>query len=181
MFARHTLILGLALVFGAGNARAQAGQSTRGGSVARSLTSLVATHDDLAVRFRRLASAAINAHSTATERAALGRFVRAEILSRLTVEASVLYPAFDSIIGGGYAVPATLFDLDGIWFLVKEIERTASASDRIEFVSRAYALSTALETYFTKTQLLVLPVLEQRLNAAGLNAVVTRLEQPNTP
>ena len=182
MFTRTTVVFGLALVLGAGVARAQSGQTTLGGSVARTahFTSLVATHDDLAVRFRRLAQAAINSHSTTIERQALGRFIQSDIVPRLKVESVALYTAFDSIVGGGYAVPATLFDLDAIAFLVKEVDRTATG-DRAEFAARVYALSAALESYFTKTQLLVLPVLEERLNAAGVNAVLARLEGRNTP
>jgi hypothetical protein len=181
MNTRHTLVIGLALVFAAGIARAQGGHSTKGGSIAvartASLTDLVASHDDLSARFRRLASAATNPTSTAVERQAFGRFIRADILSRLATEVSVLYPAFDSLVAGGYAVPATLFDLDGISFLTKEVERTATGNDRVEFVSRAYALSVALESYFTKTELLVLPVLEERLDVARLNGVVNLLER----
>jgi len=181
MNTRHTLVIGLALVVTAGIARAQGGHSTTGGSIAivrgPTLTALVASHDDLSARFRRLASAATNPTSTAVERQAFGRFIRSEVLSRLSTEVSVLYPAFDSVVGGGYAVPATLFDLDGISFLTKEVERTATGNDRVEFVSRAYALSTALETYFTKTELLVLPVLEERLDLVRLNEVVTSVER----
>jgi hypothetical protein len=181
MNTRHTLIIGLALVLTAGIARAQGGHSTKGGSIAvvrtPTLTALVASHDDLSARFRRLATAAINPTSTAVERQAFGRFVRSDVLSRLSTEVSVLYPTFDSLVGGGYAVPAVLFDVDGISFLTKEVERTASGSDRVEFVSRAYALSAALESYFTKTELLVLPVLEERLDLVRLNEVFNSVER----
>jgi hypothetical protein len=181
MNIRNTLVIGLASVVIAGIARAQGGHSIKGGSVAvartATLTALVATHDDLSARFRRLASAAVNPTSTAVERQAFGRFVRAEVFPQLSSEVSVLYPAFDSVLAGGYAVPAALFDLDGVSFLTKEVERTATGKDHAEFVARAFALSTALEAYFTKTELLVLPVLEEKLDIARLHEVVTQLER----
>lgn len=184
MFSRQLPLIALALVIGAGTTRGQgAGQhSTRGGSVALkpSLTSLVATHDGLAAEFRRLTVAATGAAAKSADRQALARFVGKAVVPQLTTESFVLFTTFDSLVGGGYAVPATLFDLDAISLLVQEIERTAGAGDRIAFESRNYALSVALEGYFTKVQLLVLPVLHARLSGAALSAVATRLEVERT-
>jgi hypothetical protein len=183
MSTRTAVTITLALAIGAGGALAQgAQQGTKGGSVAltASLATLVTEHDVLAAEFRRVVAAASSARATGTERAAVGRFVRTAVVPQLEIESVVLYPAFDSIVGGGYAVPANLFDLDAIAFLVKEAERTATGA-RAEFDARVYALSTALETYFTKTQLLVLPVLNDRLSGTGLASVVARLAEKNAP
>ena len=183
MFTRQLYLISLALVLGAGAAQAQeAGQSTKGGSVALqpSLTSLVATQDKLAAQFRRLAVAATGTSAQAAERRALARFLRTAVVPQLTVEGLELFTAFDSLVGGGYAVPATLFDLDAIEFLIKEIERTAGHSDRVAFNERAYALSVALDGYFTKVQLLVLPVLNARVGGTALSTALTRLEARRT-
>jgi hypothetical protein len=144
-----------------------------------SLTAVAATHDELAAKFRRLAGAAIEVTASTAARLSLATFVRKNIMPRLDTESMVLFPAFDSIIGGGYAVPANLFELDGIAFLVQEVERTAAYG--AEFGARVYALSHALEGYFTKTELLVLPVLKDRLSAGQLQAVITDLTERNTP
>ena len=178
MFTRQFHLITLALVLGAGAAQAQeTGQSTKGGSVALqpSLTSLVATHDDLAAQFRRLAVAATGTAARTADRQALARFLRAAIVPQLKTESYTLFPVFDSLVGGGYAVPATLFDLDAIELLIKEIERTAGG-DRVAFDTRSYALSVALDGYFTKVQLLVLPVLNERLGGAALSGVLNRLQ-----
>ena len=180
MFTRQLHLITLALVLGAGTALAQGDgqQSTRGGSVALkpSLTPLVASHDALAERYRGLTAAATGATAKAADRQALARFVRTAIVPRLTIESFTLFTAFDSIVGGGYAVPATLFDLDAIALLVKEIEHVAGAGDRIAFETRNHALSWALDGYFTKVHQLVLPVLNSRLSGTALSAVVHRLD-----
>lgn len=183
MFTRQLYLTTLALVLGAGAAQGQeTGQSTKGGSAVLqpSLTFLVATHDDLAAQFRRLAGAATGATAKTADRQALARFVRTAIVPQLKIESVELFTAFDSLVGGGYAVPATLFDLDAIEFLIKEIERTAGGGDRVAFETRSYALSMALDGYFTKVQLLVLPVLNARLGRPALSAALTRLEARRT-
>lgn len=179
MFSRQFRLIALVLVLGAGIAAQATGQqASSGGSVALtpSLVSLVATHDGLAEQFRRLALAATGAGAKTPDRQALARFVRKAVVPLLTTESFVLFTAFDSVVGGGYAVPATLFDLDAISFLVKEVERTASGGDRVTFETRTYALSVALDGYFTKVHQLVLPVLNTRLSGTALSAVVNRLE-----
>lgn len=177
MSMKHLPLLALALTLGAASGGAQRG--TAGGSVALqpSLESLPALHDELAAEFRRLADAATAASATARERVALARFVRQTIVPRLKTESFALITAFDSVVGGGYAVPATLFDLDAIGFLVREIERTAGGGSPATFNERAYALSVGLEGYFTKMDVLVLPVLRQRLTGQPLSAVVERLDR----
>lgn len=184
MFIRSAVTVALALAITAGGASGQGAknQSTKGGSVAlsASLAAVVTTHDGLAAQFRRLAAAATATSASARERQAVSRFVRASVVPQLETESVVLYPVFDSVIGGGYAVAANLFDLDAIGFLVKESERTASGG-RADFDARLYALSTALETYFTKTQLLVLPVLNDRLSGAELASVLARLADQDVP
>jgi hypothetical protein len=184
MFIRIAVPIALALAVGAGSALSQGAQrqSTRGGSVelGSSLAALTTTHDGLAARFRQLGAKATAANATVTDRQALARFVRAEVVPHLEIESVALFPAFDSIIGGGYAVPATLFDLDAISFLIQEVERTATVS-AVDFGARVYALSSALETYFTKTQLLVLPVLHERLKGPALDTVLARLADRSAP
>jgi hypothetical protein len=181
MFTQQLHLITLALVIGAGAAQGQ-GQITSGGSAALqpSLVSLRTTHDGLAAQFRRLAAAATGPTAQAADRQALARFVRHTIVPQLQSESFELITAFDSLVGGGYAVPATLFDLDAIGYLIKEIERTAGGGDRITFETRSYALSVALEGYFTKMQLLVLPVLNARLGGPALSTALTRLEARRT-
>jgi hypothetical protein len=128
-----------------------------------SLTSLRATHDGLAAQFRRFTEAATGAAATSADRQALAQFVRTAIVPQLKLESDELFTPFDSLVGGGYAVPATLFELDAISDLAKEIERTAVSDDRAVFATRSYALRVMLECYFTKVQVLVLPVLNERL------------------
>jgi hypothetical protein len=179
MFTRQMSRMALALMLGAATAQAQGDSKhvTKGGSVALkpALSSLVSTHDELAAQFRRLAESATGAAARSADREALARFVRTAVVPQLTRESVTLFTAFDSLVGGGYAVPATLFDLDAISFLVKEVERTAGG-DRITFETRAYALSWALDGYFTKVQLLVLPVLRARLTGSALTTIETRVE-----
>lgn len=180
---RQFRLLTLALMFGALPAQGQEGnRASQGGAVALAPTaaSLVSAHDRLAAEFRRLAEAAIGPTATAEQRQAITRFLRTQIEPRLRKESWSLFPTFDSLVGGGYAVPANLFDLDGVSFLVKEIERTAASGERVAFETRLYALSVALESYFTKVQLLVLPVLKDRLGESALAAVVGELEQGRT-
>lgn len=179
MFARQLRLLTLALVFGTVSAQGQGvGQASKGGSV--SLTpnaaALVTTHDGLAAQFRRLTQAATGSTAKASDRDALARFVRAKVVPQITQEVIVLFPTFDSIVGGGYAVPATLFDTDVVSYLVKELERTAANRDRAAFETRSFALGLSLENYFTKVQLLVLPVLNERLGATALGATLNRLD-----
>lgn len=180
MFPRQLRILALTLVLSAGAAQAQeySKQIAKGGAVALqpSIVSLAETHEGLAAQFRRLGETATGATARAADRQALVRFVRTAIVPQLKIESVVLFTAFDSIVGGGYAVPATLFDLDAINSLVKETERTTGDSARYAFNERTYALSIALEGYFTKVELLVLPVLNQRLSGQALSAVFSRLE-----
>lgn len=181
MFTQRFQFITLTLVLGAAVAQGQGvgQQSTAGGSVALkpSVTTIVSTHDGLAAEYRRLTDAATGTAAKATDRHALAHFLRAAIAPQLQAESFELFTAFDSVVGGGYAVPATLFDLDAIGFLVKEIERTASGEDRTTFATRSYALSVALEGYFTKVQLLVLPVLKDRLSGPALEAVLARVER----
>jgi hypothetical protein len=178
MFARQLQLFTLALVLGAVTAQGQ-GVAQKGGSV--SLTpnaaGLVTTHDGLAAQFRRLTQAATGATAKASDRAALASFVRGKVVPQINQEVAVLFPVFDSIVGGGYAVPATLFDLDAVSYLVKELERTAANGDRTAFETRTFALGLSLETYFTKVQLLVLPVLNERLGEAASQ----RLEVERNP
>ena len=180
MFARQIRLLALTLVFGAVAAQGQAGgQTSKGGAV--SLTpnaaGLVTTHDGLAAQFRRLTQAATGATAKASDRTALASFVRGKVVPQINQEVAALFPTFDSIVGGGYAVPATLFDLDAVSYLVKELERTAANGDRAAFETRTFALGLSLETYFTKVQLLVLPVLNERLGEAAFQ----RLEVERNP
>jgi hypothetical protein len=179
MSTRQLGTITLVAILGATALPAQ-GARERGGkgvvAVAPTLATLVETHDGLASRFRQLSAAATRAGAPRAARRSLASFVRAEIVPQLEIESVVLYPVFDSIAGGGYAVPATLFDLDAIGFLVKEIERTAGTADRAAFEARAYALSHALEAYFTKLQLLVVPVLHERLGEPALRTMLARLE-----
>lgn len=173
MSSRH-IVLVLALAGVVSGLRAQTSRSSNGGSVAlrAGVASLVTAHDSLAARFRRLVTSATAPGASPSARQAVVTFVRAEIEPQLSRESIALFPTFDSIIGGGYAVPATLLDLDGIAFLAQEVARTAGAS-RGDFEARLYALSSALESYFTKTDLLVLPVLHERLGSVALTAVLT--------
>lgn len=179
MFARQLRLLTLALVLGAVAAQGQeVTHDSKGGSV--SLTpnaaTLVTRHDELAAQFRRLAQAATGSAAHASDREELARFVRGTIVPQLSKEMQVLFPTFDSIVGGGYAVPATLFDLDLVSYLVKELERTATDEDGAAFETRAYALSIALEGYFTKVQLLVLPVLKERLGPKALGVALSLVD-----
>ena len=180
---RYLKVLTLALVLGAAVAQGQeAGRISSGGAVSLAPTSasLVTAHDRLAAEFRRLAEAAIGPEATAEDREAISRFVRRMIEPRLRKESWSLFPTFDSIVGGGYAVPANLFDLDGVSYLVKEIERTTATGERAAFETRLYALSVALESYFTKVQLLVVPVLKERLGETALGALAGEVEAGRT-
>lgn len=179
MNARHLSLLTAALTVAAlAAAGASAQRVSAGGSVdvRPGLAFLVDTHDSLAAQFRRLADAATAPGAVTAERQALARFVRGAISPVLQRESFELMPVFDSVVGGGYAVPATLLDLDGIAFLVRELERTAGGSDRVSFNERAYALSIALEGHYTKVDLLIVPVLRDRLSPVGLRALAARLE-----
>ena len=180
---RHMRLLTLALVLGAASAQGQeAGRNSSGGAVSLTPTagSLVSAHDRLAAEFRRLADAAIGPAATTEHRQAITRFLRTKIEPRLRKESWSLFPTFDSIVGGGYAVPANLFDLDGVSYLVKEIERTTATGERAAFETRLYALSVALESYFTKVQLLVVPVLKERLGETALGTIEGELEVGRT-
>jgi hypothetical protein len=181
MFSRQLGVVTLALVLSAGTARGQGDsrQATNGhwGAAKPGPMSLVDTHDGLAAQFRRLADAATGASATSADRQAFARFVRAAVVPQLKVESVTLFTVFDSLVGGGYAVPATLFDLDAIGYLVKDVERSASGKDRVAFETRAYALGWALDGYFTKVQLLVLPVLRTRLSGDALSAIEARFEE----
>jgi len=167
------ILLALALLVGAASARGQGTQFARGGAliVRPSLAYTATTLDRLAIDYRRLAATATAPYATTVERQALARFVRAEIVPQLKVDIAGLYVTFDSLVGGAYAVPATLFDLDAIDLLSKDVARSAKSDNREAFNARTYALSTALEGYFAKTQLLVLPMVNDRLNGTALISV----------
>jgi hypothetical protein len=176
---RHLRLLTLTLVLSAVSAQGQGvGQSSKGGSVslAPNASALVTKHDDLAAQYRRLTQAAIGTNGKASDREALVRFVRSRVLPQITQEVLVLIPTFDSLVGGGYAVPATLFDLDGVSYLVKELERNPANLDRAKFETLTFALGLAFENYFTKVELLVLPVLNKQLGATALSAALSRLD-----
>jgi hypothetical protein len=179
---RHTLTaaMALALLTGAGGRQEEiAAQNSADGSgtAARAtLAPVYDAHERLATRFQNLRNAATGSEATLKERQDFVRFINSEVLLQLDREGTVLYPAFDSLTNGGYATTAALFDGSGISRLVKQLEDSIASGDRVEFKATSYALAVALESYFTKTEFLVLPVVHQRLSEVGIRALLARLE-----
>jgi short subunit dehydrogenase-like uncharacterized protein len=182
MFVRHTLTTAVALVLltGADGWRQLiAAQNSANGSETAARATLAPVydaHERLAARFQNLRNSATGSEATAKERQDFVRFLKGQVLLQLDREGVVLYPVFDSLTNGGYATPAALFDGGGISRLVKELENPIASGDRVEFKATSYALAIALESYFTKTEFLVLPVVHQLLNEVGIRALLARLE-----
>ncbi len=175
----RSTLMALALLAGAGSVHAQGAElAQRAGASQPNYVSLVTTLDGLAAQYRGLAATATGVNATTADRRALAKFVRLEIVPQLKTDIVDLYTTFDSLVGGGYAVPATLVDLDAIDALSKEVAATALTRNRAQFDVRAYALSQLLDNYFAKTQMLVLPFVIERTQGALVSfrpSVVERL------
>jgi hypothetical protein len=169
MLTRYTVIA-WALVIGAGSAHAQAVSFKQGGAVVirPSLAYIAATRDTLSDQYQQIAATAAARYATAADRQAFARFVRTAIMPQLRGDVAELYVTFDSLGGGGYAVPSALFDLETIDVLSKDVERSAATDTRDVFNARAFALNAVLQGFFAKTQLLVFPLVHDRQTKAAL-------------
>ena len=182
MSIRFTFIA-LALLAGAGSARGQGAQFMPGGAVVvrPSLAYVAANLDSLSIQYRQFAATAAGPFATLADRQAYARFVRSAIVPQLKVDIAGLYVTFDSLGGGAFAVPAALFDLETIDLISKDVERSAGSDTRELFNARAYALNAVLQGYFAKTQLLVLPMVADRLTKAALISAAPHLIETITP
>ena len=169
--ARYSLIA--AALLAGSNAHAQGARLVPGGAMVLepSFARAAATLDSMSSQYRRLAATATAPSAKKADRQELARFVREEIVPRLKEDIAGLYVTFDSLGGGAYAVPATLFDLDAIDMMSKDVQRSATANVREVFNTRTFALSSALEGYFAQTQMLVLPFVTDRLAKAAMMAL----------
>lgn len=172
---KYTLTAAVALALWAGSANAQNGSDNGVLAARATLGPIFDSHEDLATRFRTLRTAAIAPRADVHDRVSFLRFLHAEVLAQLDREGTVLYPVFDSLTSGVYATTAALFDRQAIGRLVNEIGDSVAYRDPTEFKARSYAIAVALESYFTKTEFLVLPVVHQRLGAPGIRALLARL------
>ncbi|HEX9705189.1 MAG TPA: hypothetical protein VGA20_08090 [Gemmatimonadales bacterium] len=178
---RQSLVLGvtLALFAGIGDAQQQAlarypgAEALAGARV--TFAPVFAAHEQIATRFRSVWDAAIAPRATVTDRVSFLGFVRFELIAQLDREGSVLYPVFDSLTDGVYATTAALLDRQAIGRLFQELGDSASYRDLTEFKARSFALAAVLESYFTKTELLVLPVVREKLSESGIQALLARL------
>ena len=139
--------------------------------------SLAAAQEQLAARFRPLILHAVAPAATREDRVALVRFLRSEVLPYIVSEGEVVYPLVDSIAGSaGYATVGAVLDHDAIGRFVDELDAQAASANATGFVYPAYALAGVLDTYFAKDQLLVQPILENRLSASDMQALVARMQ-----
>jgi hypothetical protein len=164
---------------------------------AEMLATVYDAHEQMAVRFHDSWTAAIHSRAGVTERGALIDMLREEVLPELYREGIMLYPAFDSLTNGTYASTAALYDRGTIARLVNELgavhQRIASRPqgvwsalvnfrqtfrDVVEFQALSHAVAVALESYYTKTDLWVLPALHQLPGGRAVLAQITPRTRP---
>lgn len=170
-----TTIGALACAMGVSATGAQSSADQNRAAARIALAPVYDAHARLATRFRSLWGDAIAERATTHDRVTFLRFLSAELLPHLDREGAVLYPVFDSLTAGGYAAPAALFDRQTIGRLVRELGDTPASRDTSEFKARSYAIAVSLETYFTKIEFLVLPVVHRELSEHRLRALLARL------
>jgi hypothetical protein len=177
MLLRQTFTAAAVLALGTAGQPAAAQTSADNSVIAARATlgPIFDSHEDLATRFRTLRTAAIAPRADVHDRVSFLRFLHAEVLAQLDREGTALYPVFDSLTNGVYATTAALFDRQAIGRLVNELGDSVAYRDPTEFKARSYAIAVSLESYFTKTEFLVLPVVHQQLGTPGIRALLARL------
>jgi hypothetical protein len=142
---------------------------------------LGAEHDRLIAEFGRLRDGSLARSATIRVRREFVQFLKTDLLPYLHGSGVVLYVAADSVAKiGGYATVAALFEREAIARQVDEISKAAGASDSDAFRSRTAALGALLDNYFTKEQLLILPILGQRLSESELRALIGQVAAART-
>ncbi|HEX9704818.1 MAG TPA: hypothetical protein VGA20_06195 [Gemmatimonadales bacterium] len=181
MSMRQWLVLSvtLALMGGIGEAQQQAlarypsADALAGARV--TFAPVFAAHEQIATRFRSLWGDAVVPRATVTDRVSFLGFLRFELIAQLDREGRVLYPVFDSLTDGTYATTAALLDRQAIGRLIEELGGREAYRDLGGFKAKSHAVAVALETYFTKTEFLVLPVVRENLSESGIRALLARL------
>jgi len=172
-FTRGTIILSALAIATASQAPAQ--RSTNHVAVPAGLT-VSEVHSRLWVRFNDLWTNVRVSGAAAEQRRTLVRFIKRDVLQQLDREAATIYPVFDSVSAGGFATKAARFDGQMINRLANELEADVNSRERTLFGERGYALAIALESYFTKTDQLVWPVIQAQLSPLAMQTLVARIE-----
>ncbi len=150
-------------------------------SVPSAIALLGAEHERLNTEFARLRDGALAASATIRARREFVRFLRGDLLPYLHGSGVVLYVVADSVGRiGGYATVAALFEREAIAREVEELGKAAGGSNSGAFRSHTAVLAALLDNYFTKEQLLILPILGQRLSEAELRALIGQVAVART-
>jgi hypothetical protein len=183
MFAKRLLILsGLAVLWTEALTQTNAAAVVSvPAPVPSAIAVLGAEHDRLNTEYARLRDGSLARSATVRVRREFVEFLKADLLPYLHGSGVVLYVAADSVAKiGGYATVAALFEREAIARQVDEIGKAAGESSSDAFRSHTAALGALLENYFTKEQLLILPILGQRLSEGELRALIGQVAVART-